>query len=82
MNKVKQMPSNVRWNVDYEGYSFHITMGFDCKDIYDVNECSCDSDFEDKFPEDSQDRINFIYEMTEFLQDKIKNDHSIWENSL
>lgn len=79
-NSVKQMPSDVLWDVEYEGYNFHVRMGFDCKDVYDIDECSCDSDFDQKYPEDSKKRDKFLYEMIEFLRDKIWNDKTIWED--
>lgn len=79
-NSVKQMPSNVKWDVEFEEHNFHVTMSFDCKDIFDIDILT-ENALKEQYPIE-KDRSDFILRMTEFLRDKIWNDHSIWSDAL
>jgi len=78
MNKVKQIHSDVRFDVDYEGYNFHMTFNDDCKYLYSIDDVTIDSDFGEKYPSTSEERVKFMRELEEFVRDKIHNDKSIW----
>jgi len=79
-NSVKQIPSDVKWDVEFEGHNFHVTMSFDCKDIFDIDILT-DSKLKEEYPDDEK-RSKFVYRMTDFLRDKIWNDDSIWNYNL
>lgn len=79
-NSVKQIPSDVKWDVEFEGHNFHVTMSFDCKDIFDIDILT-DKRLAEEYPDDEQ-RSKFVYRMTDFLRDKIWNDNSIWSDAL
>lgn len=77
-DSVKQMPSNVQFDVEFRGYNFHMTFSFDCKELYEVDDATVNSDFGEKYPATSEERVEFMESMERFVRDKMWTDKSIW----